>query len=247
MPIILILTCCTGCDQKIMDDISDKWDYPYFGENTDNNGPKTPYSNKESYVLSEFDNKEVTIRQIESYDSYDTAGPANYGITPDTQAELENENDSTNTDISSGATVTSDSSIASKRNAIVNYAKQFLGKPYLYGGTWSGGSTYTATDCSGFVQGLYQHYGVSITRSTSTQAAKFKSEKKWFTPSSVKDLRKGDLIYYASSGTPNHVAMYIGGGQIIHASNRRDGVKIGSNWQYKSVYGVARVWGEIPG
>ena len=234
----------TGCDQTLSGDLADKLDYPYFGVSTDSSDAQSPYANKETYVLSEFDNKEVTVKQVDTYEEYDTAGPANYGITPDAQEAIEKSDEKADGTLE---TVSDDSSIAAKRDAIVNYAKQFLGKPYVFGGTWNGSTNYTATDCSGFVQGLYKHCGnLAITRTTITQSKYFKDANKWFKPSDTSVLRKGDLIYYSIGPIPTHVAMYIGDGKIIHASNRRDGIKITDNWQYKTVYGVARVWGSLP-
>ena len=101
------------------------------------------------------------------------------------------------------------------RNAIVAYAKQFLGNPYVYGGT----SLTNGADCSGFVMSVYSHFGISTGRSSRDQAAKGRA-----IPTS--DVKPGDLLFYASGDYINHVAIYIGGGQVIHASNPTTGICI---------------------
>lgn len=101
------------------------------------------------------------------------------------------------------------------RNALVAYAKQFLGNSYVYGGT----SLTNGTDCSGFTMGVYAKFGISIGRSSRDQAAKGKEI-------SIGDVQPGDLLFYASGNYINHVAMYIGGGQVIHASSTTTGIII---------------------
>lgn len=101
------------------------------------------------------------------------------------------------------------------RNAVVAYAKQFLGNPYVYGGT----SLTNGADCSGFTMSVFSHFGISIGRSSRDQAAKGKVIP-------VSDVKPGDLLFYASGDYINHVALYIGGGQVIHASNPTTGICI---------------------
>lgn len=101
------------------------------------------------------------------------------------------------------------------RNAVVAYAKQFLGNPYATAGT----NLTTGTDCSGFTQAIFSHFGITIGRSSRDQAAKGKEI-------AVDAVQPGDLLFYASGNYINHVAIYIGGGQVIHSSNPRTGVVI---------------------
>lgn len=118
----------------------------------------------------------------------------------------------------SGVTVTPSDSKEVKqatRTAIVAYARQFLGNPYVYGGT----SLTDGADCSGFVQSIYKHFDIATGRSSRDQAAKGKEI-------AVKDVQPGDLLFYASGDYINHVAMYIGGNQVIHASNSKTGIII---------------------
>ena len=112
---------------------------------------------------------------------------------------------------------TSNEVASATRNAVVAYAKQFLGNPYVYGGT----SLTNGADCSGFTQSIYSHFGISTGRSSRDQAARGRAI-------SVGDVKPGDLLFYASGDYINHVAIYIGGGQVIHASNPATGICITS-------------------
>lgn len=128
---------------------------------------------------------------------------------------------------SSSSGSSSDSSY-STTSSIVNYAMQFLGNRYVWGGT----SLTNGTDCSGFVMRIYEHFGYYLPRTSGAQAAATRSV-------SSSDVRVGDLFFYGS-GSVNHVALYIGGGQIIHASNARDGIKISSAY-YRQPLKIGRV------
>lgn len=113
--------------------------------------------------------------------------------------------------------------------AIAEYAQKFVGNPYVYGGT----SLTNGADCSGFVQSVFAHYGISLPRTSSSQAGAGKKV-------SFDNLKAGDLIFYANNGRVNHVALYIGGSQVVHASNRKTGIKI-STWNYRTPYTARRV------
>lgn len=103
-------------------------------------------------------------------------------------------------------------------NAVVLYAKRYLGLRYVSGGY----SLSTGTDCSGFTKLIYQEFGVSLSRSAGGQAYNGTYVRK-------ADLQKGDLVFYSNgNGVISHVGIYIGGGQVLHESNPRDGVKISS-------------------
>lgn len=113
--------------------------------------------------------------------------------------------------------------VSDLRVDIVEYAKQFLGNKYVYGGS----SLTKGTDCSGFTMSVYKHFGISLSHSSRAQA----NEGKKITAAG---LQPGDLIFYGgSSGSINHVAMYIGGGKVIHASSPKTGIKI-SNYTYRT-------------
>ena len=124
---------------------------------------------------------------------------------------------------------TSNGSSSSGKSSMVSYAMQFLGNRYVYGGT----SLTNGTDCSGFTMRIYQHFGYSIPRTSGAQASYFRGI-------SSSEAKPGDLFFYGSGGRVNHVAMYIGNGQVIHASNARTGIKI-SNAFYRSPIKVGRL------
>lgn len=119
--------------------------------------------------------------------------------------------------------------VTSARVSMVEYAKQFLGNRYVWGGT----SLTNGTDCSGFTMSIYAHYGYSLPRTSGEQANYTRSV-------SSGDVRPGDLFFYGKGGSVSHVAMYIGNGLVIHASNERDGIKI-SNAYYRSPIKIGRV------
>ena len=100
---------------------------------------------------------------------------------------------------------------------IANYAKQFVGNPYIHGGT----SLTKGADCSGFTQSVYKHFGISIPRVARAQAKVGKSV-------SWNNLQPGDLMFYSGNGgrSVTHVAIYIGNGKIVHAQTPRLGIGI---------------------
>lgn len=125
----------------------------------------------------------------------------------------------------------SSSGSSSSGSEVANYALNFVGNPYVYGGT----SLTSGADCSGFVQSIYSHYGYNISRTSSSQSQSSGKEV------SLSSLQAGDLIFYRNgSGNVSHVAMYIGGGRVVHASNPRDGIKT-SNYDYRTPYKARRI------
>ncbi len=119
------------------------------------------------------------------------------------------------------------------RNSLVNYALQFVGNPYVWGGT----SLTNGCDCSGFTMQIMKEYGVSLPHYSGSQA-------QMGTRVTSDTMRPGDLIFYAnSSGTINHVAIYIGNGQIVHAASRRSGIKI-SSWNYRTPKAIRNMLGD---
>lgn len=114
------------------------------------------------------------------------------------------------------------------RQALIQYAKQFLGNPYVYGGT----SLTDGADCSGFVQQIFKHFGITTGRSSRDQYANAQSI-------SFEQLQPGDLVFYASGDYINHVAIYAGDGVIIHAANARTGICTG-RYNYRTPVGYGR-------
>lgn len=110
------------------------------------------------------------------------------------------------------------SSSAALRNAVVAYALQFVGNPYVYGGS----SLTNGTDCSGFTMSVYANFGYSLPHSSSSQSG-------CGTRVSLDSLLPGDLLFYTNGGSSiGHVALYIGDGQVVHASTPSSGIKISS-------------------
>lgn len=120
---------------------------------------------------------------------------------------------------------------ASIRSKVVNYGLKFVGGRYVWGGT----NPNTGADCSGFVQYVMRNAaGVSLPRTSREQAKVGRAV-------SSSEMQPGDLIFYTnSSGVVNHVAMYIGNGQIVHAASRKSGIKI-STWNYRKPKTIRRV------
>jgi len=114
--------------------------------------------------------------------------------------------------------------------SLVTYAKQFVGNPYVYGGS----SLTNGTDCSGFTMSVYAHFGYYLNRSSSSQINNG-------TPVSLSELQPGDLVFYAPNGTISHVAIYIGNGQIIHASTASTGIIISSINYGSAPYSARRI------
>lgn len=107
-----------------------------------------------------------------------------------------------------------------KGRAVVEYALRFNGNAYVFGGSWNGEEPYTPTDCSGFTQGVYKHFGIDIPRVARDQAEVGREVE-------LRDIQPGDLVFYSSNGsTVTHAALYIGNGKIIHAQTPRLGIGI---------------------
>lgn len=121
----------------------------------------------------------------------------------------------------------------SRATDIVSYAKQFLGNPYVYGGN----SLTNGVDCSGFTSQIFKNFGVSLSRSSAEQYVNNGTRV------DASDIRVGDLMFYGNSGNVSHVGMYIGNGQIIHASTTKTGITIGDAFRTsgKPLIGIKRV------
>ncbi len=110
--------------------------------------------------------------------------------------------------------------------AVIDYATQFVGNPYVYGGT----SLTNGTDCSGFVMSVYANFGVSLPHSSSALRSK------GYDVGGLENAQPGDIVCYSG-----HVALYIGNGQIVHASTSKTGIII-SNANYRSILAVRRIF-----
>lgn len=110
--------------------------------------------------------------------------------------------------------------------AVAEYALQFVGNPYVYGGT----SLTNGADCSGFVMSVYANFGVSLPHSSKSDRSQ------GYGVDGLENAQPGDLICYSG-----HVALYIGNGQIVHASNSKTGIIV-SNADYKKILAIRRIF-----
>ena len=116
---------------------------------------------------------------------------------------------------------------------LANYACSYVGViPYI----WGGASLSSGVDCSGFTMCIYAQYGYSLPHNAAAQSG-------YGTEVSLSDLQAGDLLFYGNGGGIGHVAIYIGGGSVVHASNSRDGIKI-SSYNYRTPVKAIRLIGQ---
>ena len=142
---------------------------------------------------------------------------------------IDEDNTVEDTDYSESGSTDSSVSYSGSGSSVADYATQFVGNPYVYGGT----SLTNGADCSGFVQSVYANFGVSLPRTSYDQM-------NVGTEVSYSEAQPGDLICYGG-----HVAIYLGGGRIVHASNSAPypagGIKISDNAAYRTILSVRRV------
>ncbi len=110
--------------------------------------------------------------------------------------------------------------------SVANYALQFVGNPYVYGGS----SLTGGTDCSGFTMSVYRNFGVSLPHSSGAQRSM------GYSVGGLANAQAGDIVCYSG-----HVGIYIGGGQIVHASTAKTGIKV-SNAGYRNILDVRRIF-----
>jgi cell wall-associated NlpC family hydrolase len=149
-------------------------------------------------------------------------------IKPTANASITTSNGSSFSNSSSSSQSTSTSGLGSQ---IASYALQFVGNPYVYGGT----SLTNGADCSGFTMSVYAHFGYSLPHNAASQSGCGRSV-------SLSELQPGDLLFYKNGGGIGHVAMYTGGGMVVHASNKKDGIKT-SVYNYRTPCKAVRIIG----
>ena len=112
--------------------------------------------------------------------------------------------------------------------AVAEFALQYVGYPYVYGGT----SLTNGADCSGFVMSVYANFGVSLPHSSKADRSQ------GYAVDGIENAQPGDLICYSG-----HVALYIGNGQIVHASNSRTGIIVSDvNYSNKKILAIRRIF-----
>lgn len=162
-----------------------------------------------------------TSNKSNSNTSSNNASSNNTGSSSSATTSKDNGSSSSSSSGSSGSSV----SYNPTGQSVVNYACQFVGNPYVWGGT----SLTNGADCSGFIMSVYAKFGVSLPHSSGAMAGCGRGV-------SYSEAMPGDIICYAG-----HVAIYMGGGQIVHASNAKDGIKISGNAAYRPIVAVRRV------
>ena len=185
--------------------------------------------------------EEEARRAREAEEAAANAGTSNTGtVSSSTGTSYSSSSNSTSTGSGSSSTSTGSSSTGSSTSsntpststasasgqAVVNYASQFLGNPYVYGGS----SLTNGTDCSGFVMSVYAHFGVSLPHSSSALRSVGYGV-------SYDSMQPGDIVCYNG-----HVGIYVGGNTIIHASNPATGIKYTSPANYRTVVAVRRIF-----
>lgn len=152
-----------------------------------------------------------------------TAGVSNVANNNSSSSSKSESKKSSDSDSESSS---SDSSSSSSGSAVASYGCQFVGNPYV----WGGESLTNGADCSGFVKSVYGHFGVSLPHSSGALTGVGRAV-------STSDMQPGDIVCYSG-----HVAIYIGGGQIVHASSPSTGIKIGPVNYGKSIIAVRRIF-----
>ena len=170
-------------------------------------------------------------------DSNTDDGSTDDSNTDDGSTDDSNVDDGESGDSSSEGSDASDSSDSSSADdvslgqQVANFALQFVGNPYVWGGT----SLTDGADCSGFVLSVYAHFGYSLPHDAELQA-------NYGTEVSLSDLQPGDLLFYSNGYEIGHVTLYIGDGMVVHASNSRDGIKT-SVYNYRTPVKAVRLIG----
>ena len=194
----------------------------------DEDGNEIDNSDDESESDSDEDVSEDDVEYDENGDVVDNASSSDdveydeYGNVIDSDNTVSAEDYESE---QSSSSESSSSSYSGAGSSVVDYATQFVGNPYVWGGT----SLTNGADCSGFVQSVYANFGVSLPRTSYEQ-------QNAGTEVSYADAQPGDLICYGG-----HVAIYMGNGRIVHASNSVDGIKISDNAAYRTIVSVRRL------
>lgn len=209
---------------------------------------QTGYVSKDYAKVTYSFGKAKSMKQIQAEQTAKEAQKQAAQTTIGNESASTSSSNTSNSSITSGSTKASSVQAAKKASVsvsssgssatgsrIASYAQQFVGNPYRYGGN----SLTSGIDCSGFTQQIMEKFGYSISRTSSSQAGEGRAV-------STSNLRAGDLVFYGNGGSINHVAVYIGGGQVVHASNSapypRGGIKI-SNVNYRTPICARRIIG----
>ena len=200
------------CEEPTVDDSSDTEEVSYPDDSDETTWTEAPATDET--VWTEAPETEAPYTEASETEAPYTEAPAEteapYTEAPETEAPY------------TEAPETEAPSTSGVGQQIADFAVQYVGNPYVWGGT----SLTEGADCSGFVQTVFANFGLYLSRTAESQSY-------GGTSISLDNLQPGDLLFYNSTGSIDHVAIYIGGGQIVHAANSRSGIII-SNAYYQT-------------
>ena len=195
------------CEEPTVDDSSDTEEVSYPDDSDETTWTEAPATDET--VWTEAPETETSYTEASETEAPYTEAPAETEA-PETEAPY------------TEAPETEAPSTSGVGQQIADFAVQYVGNPYVWGGT----SLTEGADCSGFVQTVFANFGLYLSRTAESQSY-------GGTSISLDNLQPGDLLFYNSTGSIDHVAIYIGGGQIVHAANSRSGIII-SNAYYQT-------------
>ena len=221
------------CEEPTVDDSSDTEEVSYPDDSDETTWTEAPATDET--VWTEAPETEASYTEASETEASYTEAPAEteapYTEAPETEApytEAPAETEAPYTEAPeteapyTEAPETEAPSTSGVGQQIADFAVQYVGNPYVWGGT----SLTEGADCSGFVQTVFANFGLYLSRTAESQSY-------GGTSISLDNLQPGDLLFYNSTGSIDHVAIYIGGGQIVHAANSRSGIII-SNAYYQT-------------
>ena len=201
------------CEEPTVDDSSDTEEVSYPDDSDETTWTEAPATDETVWTEAPAETEAPYTEAPETEAPY-TEAPAEteapYTEAPETEAPY------------TEAPETEAPSTSGVGQQIADFAVQYVGNPYVWGGT----SLTEGADCSGFVQTVFANFGLYLSRTAESQSY-------GGTSISLDNLQPGDLLFYNSTGSIDHVAIYIGGGQIVHAANSRSGIII-SNAYYQT-------------
>ena len=200
------------CEEPTVDDSSDTEEVSYPDDSDETTWTEAPATDETVWT-------EAPETEAPYTEAPETEAP--YTEAPETEAP-ETEAPYTEAPAETEAPETEAPSTSGVGQQIADFAVQYVGNPYVWGGT----SLTEGADCSGFVQTVFANFGLYLSRTAESQSY-------GGTSISLDNLQPGDLLFYNSTGSIDHVAIYIGGGQIVHAANSRSGIII-SNAYYQT-------------
>ena len=203
--------------------------YDDYSDDSDSDDSYDDYSDDDSDSDDSYDdNSDDDSDSDDSYDDNSDDDSDSDDSYDDTESE-ETYDDSDSTDDTSDDTPSSDGSITQTKLDLVNYALQFVGNPYVYGGT----DLVNGCDCSGFTYSVFAHFGYSLYRGAEDQVYSGRRI-------SVSEVEPGDLLFYGSVDDIGHVVIYIGNGMVVHASCPEVGIII-SPMDYRTPVAATRI------